>query len=415
VARSLWIAAALAAGLGASQPALADELAIVGAKIYPAPNAAPIADATLVMRDGKIREVGPSAKVHPAKDAQVIDGHGLVVTAGLWNSHVHLMAPIFSQPAAKDAKAVSGALEGMFTRWGFTTIFDIASLPGDARDLRRRIEAGEVTGPNILTVDGPFFPNGGVPIYVKDLLKDKPSFEIGAPEKAAERARAQLKAGADGVKIFAGAIVGGKIGVLPMPLDAAKAVVAEAHKVGKPAFAHPSNQAGMDVAIDSGVDILAHTTPDTHKPWTPEIVARLKAHNMAVIPTMTLWEVESKKEKLSDDVIEKFVAVAEQQLKAYSDAGGQILFGTDVGYTDAVDTTEEYRLMAASGLTFQQILASLTTAPAERFKARGKGRIATGMDADVTVLNADPAHDARAFANVAYTISGGKVIYAGRR
>jgi imidazolonepropionase-like amidohydrolase len=413
--RGAWIAAALAVSLGAVSQAAADELAIVGAKVYPAPGVAPIADATLVMRDGKIRAVGPSAKVHAGKDAQVIDGHGLVVTAGLWNSHVHLMVPIFTQPAAKDAKAVSGALEGMFTHWGFTTIFDIASQPGDAMDLRRRIAAGEVTGPNILTVDGPFFPNGGVPIYVRELLKDKPSFEVGTPEKAAERARKQLKAGADGVKIFAGAAVGGKVGVLPMPLDAAKAVVAEAHKVGKPAFAHPGNQAGLDVAIESGVDVLAHTTPDDGKSWTPELVARIKAHRMALIPTMTLWEVELKKDKAPDDVITKFVAVAEQQLKAYSDAGGQILFGTDVGYTDAVDTTEEYRLMAASGLTFQQILASLTTAPAERFKVKRKGRIATGMDADVTVLNADPAQDARAFANVAYTISGGKVIYAAKR
>src|ERR1700754_3419705 len=119
--RSLWTAAVLAVALSAVSQAAADELAIVGAKIYPAPNAAPIADATLVMRDGKIRAVGPSAKVKPAKDAQVIDGHGLVITAGLWNSHVHLMAPVFSQPGAKDAKAVSGALEGMFARWGFTT------------------------------------------------------------------------------------------------------------------------------------------------------------------------------------------------------------------------------------------------------------------------------------------------------
>lgn len=404
-----------AAAMGAAPSAQAEELAIVGAKIYPAPNAAPILNATLVLRDGKIAEVGPSAKVHPAKSAQVIDGRGLVVTAGLWNSHVHLMAPVFSQPQAKDAKAVSGALEEMFTRWGFTTVFDIASGPGDAMDLRRRINAGEVRGPNILTVDAPFFPNGGVPIYVRDALKDKPSFEVGTPEKAAERARRQLAAGADGVKIFSGAAVGGKIGVLPMPLDAAKAVVAEAHKAGKPAFAHPGNQAGLDVAIESGVDVLAHTTPDTHEPWTPELVARIKAHHMALIPTMTLWEVELKKEKAPDEAIAKFVAVAVQQLKAYSDAGGQILFGTDVGYTDALDTTEEYRLMAASGLTLQQILASLTTAPAERFKVKSKGRIAAGMDADVTVLAADPAMDARAFANVAYTIRDGKVIYAAKR
>jgi imidazolonepropionase-like amidohydrolase len=136
---------------------------------------------------------------------------------------------------------------------------------------------------------------------------------------------------------------------------------------------------------------------------------------MALIPTMTLWEVDLKKENVPPAGIEKFVAVAEQQLKAYSDAGGQILFGTDVGYTDAVDTTEEYRLMAASGLTWRQILASLTTAPAERFKFKRKGRVAKGMDADVTVLAADPAADARSFANVAYTISGGKVIYAAKR
>ena len=213
-------------------PATAADLAIVNAKVYPSPDAQPLADTTVVMRDGRIIAVGPSSKVRPDKSAQVIDGHGMVVVAGLWNSHVHLFLPSMSQPSSQNAGPLSGELEAMLTRWGFTTVFDIASLPGQAIDLRRRIAAGEVRGPNILTVDAPFFPDKGTPVYARELLKGQPSLEVTTPASGAERARKQLRAGADGVKIFAGAIVGGDIGVLPMPLDMARAVVAEAHRAG---------------------------------------------------------------------------------------------------------------------------------------------------------------------------------------
>ena len=81
----------------------------------------------------------------------------------------------------------------------------------------------------------------------------------------------------------------------------------------------------------------------------------------------------------------------------YAAAGGQILFGTDVGYIDVYDTTEEYRLMSAA-LDWRKILASLTTAPSARFGfAAHKGRIAKGMDADLVLLDGDPAKDPAAF------------------
>ncbi len=352
-----------------------------------------------------------SKDIHPEKSADTVDGKGLVVVAGFWNSHVHLLTPTMMQPPPQKADALSAELEAMFTRWGFTTVFDIASTPGQSIALRKRIAAGEIRGPNILTVDAPFYPNNGVPIYVRDLVKDQSSFEIGTPEAAAARARKQITDGADGVKIFAGSIVGGAIGVLPMPLDAAKAIVAEAHRAGKPAFAHPTNLAGLNVAIDSGVDILAHTTPDGRETWSPELVARIKAHGMALIPTLTLWRVELQKGKAPEEALKRFMATAQQQLKAYSDAGGQILFGTDVGYTDAFDTTEEYALMSEAGLTWRQILTSLTTAPASRFGFADKGRVEKGADADLTVLSADPALDVKAFAQVAYTVRAGNVIY----
>lgn len=391
------------------------ELAITNARVYTAPGAAPLANATILIRDGVIAEVGPASSIHASPAAQIIDGANLTVVAGLWNSHVHLMSPTLFQPPATNAKALSGELEAMLTRWGFTTVFDIASLPGQAIALRKRIEAGEIPGPNILTVDAPIFPLHGTPIYARELLAGQPSFEVGDPALATKRVHDEITAGADGVKLFTGAIVGKPIGVLPMQLDVAKAAAAEAHRLGKPVFAHPSDLAGLTIAMDSGVDILAHTTPDNGLEWTPDLVAKLRTHKLALIPTLTLWGVELKNDRAQDDEVRKFTAAAQRQLKMYADAGGEILFGTDVGYTQAFDTTEEYRLMSGAGLTFDQILTSLTTAPASRFGFAKKGKIAKGMDGDLTILSTDPATDIAGFARVAFTIRAGQVIYAAKK
>jgi imidazolonepropionase-like amidohydrolase len=102
-----------------------------------------------------------------------------------------------------------------------------------------------------------------------------------------------------------------------------------------------------------------------------------------------------------------------EQLRAYFRSGGRILFGTDVGYVTDYDPAEEYRQMARAGMSFRDILASLTTSPAARFgESRRKGRIAPGMDADLVLLAADPAGDTAAFSKVRHTLRGGKVIYS---
>ena len=81
-----------------------------------------------------------------------------------------------------------------------------------------------------------------------------------------------------------------------------------------------------------------------------------------------------------------------------SDLGGQILFGTDVGYMTEYDPTDEYVFMQEAGLSYPRILASLTTAPAARFGAVRSGRLAPGFDADVVVVDGDPAADIRVLA-----------------
>jgi imidazolonepropionase-like amidohydrolase len=68
--------------------------------------------------------------------------------------------------------------------------------------------------------------------------------------------------------------------------------------------------------------------------------------------------------------------------------------------------------MAGAGLDWREILASLTTAPAERFGEAGRrGSVTPGMDADIVVLAADPAVDVKAYAKVRYTIRGGRIVY----
>ncbi len=100
------------------------------------------------------------------------------------------------------------------------------------------------------------------------------------------------------------------------------------------------------------------------------------------------------------------------RLRAFNAAGGEILFGTDVGYIYRFDTTEEYTLMQQAGMSFTQILASLTTNPADRFGfGSHSGRVRKGMDGDLTVFNGDPGREITAFSRVQYAIRRGHVIF----
>ena len=92
--------------------------------------------------------------------------------------------------------------------------------------------------------------------------------------------------------------------------------------------------------------------------------------------------------------------------------GGDILFGTDVGYHQMYDTRLEYESLRKAGLNWRQILAALTTTAARRFdEGSQRGQLAEGMAGDVVVLGADPQKDIEAFANVHFTIRSGRVIY----
>ena len=185
-----------------------------------------------------------------------------------------------------------------------------------------------------------------------------------------------------------------------MPLTVARAAVTEAHSRKKLVFAHPGNVAGLDVAIEAGVDVLAHVVEGTSG-LTPAHWQRMKRNRMSLIPTLKLLGDGNDRQAVRNEV------------RDFAQLGGEILFGTDVGFLSDYDPLREYELMEASGLDWRQVLASLTTSPANRFgEGKRRGRIDAGLDADIVVLDGDPAQNVRAFTDVRYTIRAGQVLYS---
>ena len=376
--------------------------ALVGARVYADPAAIPVDDAVVVVTGQRITAVGARKEVPVPPGATTIDATGLVVLAGFQNSHVHFTDDArWGERGVTAGRRARGAACGeMVTRYGYTTIVDLASFPDNTKALRRRVDSGEIDGPRILTAGAPLYPPDGVPYYVRDTLPAAVVATLpqpATPAAAAQLVRAQLQGGADVVKLFAGAWVS-RGRVLPMPADIAAAATAVAREIGRPVFAHPSNLAGLEVALGAGVNVLAHAVEDT-RGITADHYARMITQGMAMVPTLHLFDGRWQWD-VGDEV------------RTFARQGGEILFGTDVGYLPDFDHTIEYERMASAGLGWREILTSLTTAPAARFgEADRRGRVAVGLEADLTVLGSDPASSVRAFGDVRWTIRAGKVVY----
>jgi imidazolonepropionase-like amidohydrolase len=391
----------LPTGQHAQDPGPSEILALVGGRVLASPEAPGLDNATIVIRGGRIVEVGDRRQVTVPAGARVIDCAGNTITAAFQNSHVHFTESKWDAAADQRASNLAMQLEGMFTRYGFTTVVDAASLLSNTVALRTRIDAGEINGPRIFTAGLALYPPAGVPYYVRETVPPA-LFPLLLQPSTAIEARGMvgnsIAAGADIVKLFTGSNVS-RAQVVPMPREVAAAAVAEAHRLNKLVLAHPANVAGLDIAIEAGVDVVAHVIEGTEG-LTPSHLQRMKRQNMALIPTL----------KLLGDGADR--QVIRNEVRDYARLGGDVLFGTDVGFLTDYDPLREYELMESAGLSWRQILASLTTNPASRFHEDGRrGRLLRGMAGDVVVLGADPATSVLAFTDVRYTIRSGRVVY----
>jgi imidazolonepropionase-like amidohydrolase len=335
---------------------IAMRIALTGATIYTSPFEEPIRGGAVVVEGEKIVSAAGGA----ASADQTLDCSGLTVTAGFWNSHVHFFERKWADAAAIPADELALQVEQMLTRFGFTTVFDLASGLENTRAIRERIDSLRI----YTTGEGLVAPGALPPDIVFTMMgvMRVPMPEVADAAQAAAATRALLERGVDGIKLFTSA---------PEVMAAA---ADEAHRAGKPVFVHPANGDAVRAALQAGVDVIAHTTPSSG-PW-PE---SMPIKHAALTPTLTLWKNAKRHDRLSAQ--DQFVETALGQLRAWRAAGGTVLFGTD-------------------------LLASLTTAPAAHFGATNSGRIASGLDADLVAFEGEwPAA-------VRYTMRAGKIVYA---
>ena len=379
-------------------------LFIRDATVYPSPDDPPLQHVTVLVQDGRIAAVGPSLSI-PANSSEV-PCRQCVVMAGFWNAHVHFTEAKWLFSAFKPPSTLNAHLTDMLLSRGFTTVVDTGSNPIDTLSLRRRIEGGSLRGPYIYTAGAAQYPPHGLPFYLR---RTQPWFiqrlspQPQTPAEAAAVTARNIARGADIVKLFTGSYVTPD-DILPMPPANASAAVQVAHAHHQLVFAHPSSLAGVLIARDAGVDVLAHAA-DTTEGVTAAVLQTLVDHHMAIVPTLKMFGTTVTTHSAYLDPI--FAEV-----RQFHALGGDLLFGTDVGYMTDYTTQDEFTYLQRSGLSQMDILRMLTTAPAARFGVlRDKGRVIPGAIADLTILGSDPATDPAAFSNVQATIRSGQVVY----
>lgn len=378
------------------------------ARIYTAPTADPIEDGAVIIRDGRIAAIGQTKTLEIPRDAVEVPCNNCVVTAGYWNAHVHFTERKWAGAEWAKNDVLEAQLADMFLSRGFTTVVDVGSNPGDTLPIRRKVENWELKGPFIYTAESALYPPNGIPYYLHDLpawmrmMMPQPK----DPDEARKVVRANIKGGADVTKLFTGSYVkpNGKLQILPMPLDIATAAVDETHKNGKLVFAHPSDLTGTNIAIESGVDVLAHA-PDSTTGITPSLFTEMVRRKMAMTPTLKMFATTVTTDP-------EYLNPIYAEVREFHRQGGTLIFGTDVGYMHDYSTEGEFEGLGKSGLDWRDVLAMLTTNPSERFGInKDKGTIEVGKLGDLVVLDADPAASLTNFSKVHAVIRSGRVVW----
>ena len=371
-------------------------LVIRDATLIRAPGAVPIPRATIVIRDGLISD-GPAPP-----GTQEVHAAGAVVTAGFWNCHVHLTEPAWSGAARRPAAQLQPALDDMFNSRGFTSVVDLGSNPLGTAAVRRRIATGDLLGPRIRTAGTGIYPGGGLPFYTREAMPRLIRALTPTPRTRAGAAAASAlnrRFGAEVVKLFTGSYIEPGT-VKPMAPAIARTAVRIARRHGLPVFAHTSDRAGLQVALDAGVDVIAHV-PDTTEGTAP-LLREAAAAGRWLVPTLDMFAQTVTRDRAYIDPIHA-------SLNLFREEGGRLLFGTDAGYLPDHDPRGEFAALEACGLGVDDVLAMLTTHPAVAF-GTGTGTVAPGEPGDLVLL--DRLATVTDLATVRATVRAGHVTWA---
>jgi imidazolonepropionase-like amidohydrolase len=372
--------------------------ALTGARVIDGTGRGALENATVLVANGRIQEVGTAVKV-PA-NATRVDLRGKTIVPGLINSHGHVDAARTSTEPIRDQLL---AQLRMYAQYGVTTAYSLGSgANDDVEGLKLRDEQERTT------LDRARLYSAGV------VIADS------TPEAARQNVNRHADQKVDIIKIR---VDGEDSNPTKMKPEVYRAVIDEAHKRGLRVAAHLYYLKDAMGLLDAGADVIAHSVPE------------MKKRNVGYIPTLTrdlsVFVYESTPAFFSDPfflrgkalygrqvaqlsdpaaqaktrasqeaaTIKKAIEQAERNLKILSDAGVLISMGTDtganlVGRWQGFFEHVELEMMVKSGLTPMQALVAATSGAARTMKLDANlGTLQPGKWADFVVLTANPLTD----------------------
>ncbi|MER5333582.1 amidohydrolase family protein [Micromonospora sp. NPDC002717] len=330
-------------------------------------------------------------------DVQV-DGTGRTLLPGLIDAHTHTFDGSLAQALAA----------------GVTTELDMFCLPDNlARQRRLAADCDDVADLRscglLATAPGghPSQLMTGLDAQAMAALGDAagPFPTVATVADAAPFVAARVAEGADYVKIVVddGAMHGADLPVLTP--DVVSALVEAAHAVGLTVIAHAITTREVTIALDAGVDGLAHVYADagSDDPIGWRLAERIAGDGVFVVTTLAYFEAISQGAAL-DHVAAGSAANAVHAAGVLHRAGVTLLAGTDATPFAPQHGTAMHRelaLLVKAGLTRTEALAAATSVPARHFGLTDRGHIAPGLRADLLLVDGDPTTDITAVSAVA--------------
>src|SRR5207249_10048467 len=312
-------------------------------------------------------------------------------------------------------------------RAGFTTVRNLGDSGGASVSLRHAIEDGLIEGPRIVTAREMLSMTGGpgddFNAFRPDLrVAGAGKIESGVCDSADEcraAVRHQGKYGADLIKIAAtGGVLsaGDELGARQFSDEELRALIGEAHALGRKVAAHAHGTAGIKAAVLAGIDSIEHGSI-----LDDEAVRLMKEHGTYLVPTLMAGEeVETlaKSGEMPEFAAAKALSVRPLMQQSFRKAvagGVKIAFGIDSGVTPHGRNAHEFELMVAGGMKPMEAIVAATRSAADLLgRARDLGTVEPGKLADLVAVDGDPLAGIAVLKAPAAVIKGGRPVDLGR-
>ncbi len=385
-------------------------------------------DNVAVLVEGeRIVAVGPVAEVTARATGAVrtIDLGGATILPGLIDNHTHVLlqgditSTDYDEQLLKEsipyrAIRATAAVHASLLN-GFTAIRDLESegaMYADV-DVKTAINRGVIPGPRMFVSTRALSTTGTYPLlgYSWELKMPEGVQIVDGPDEIRKAVREQTKYGADWIKFYADRryYIGddGRLrSWVNFTDEEMKAIVDEAHRLGKKVAAHTVGWDGLDAALRAGVNSVEHG-----QGLTDDLIARMVKQRVYWCPTIYVGVyVAAGRGGIWPKMIDLERIAFGKALKA----GALISYGTDVGgYAWSENQAKEFAYMVRYGMTPMAAIKSATSVAAQLLGQENQfGTIEPGHYADIIAVQHDPLTDITELEHVSFVMKGG-VVYKG--